>query len=127
MKALVAAFKQEKALVGAFSVITNLRMELFEALADSDNPLVLLASFTGQRFWVRTVHNYQAMGDTASWVLRRLRGQEEASRGEMVTSAWSRYSTRTAQPLPNIRRRPSEDDTASYTELVRSVIRKVVC
>ena len=32
MKAVVAAFNQEKALVGAFSVITNLRMELFEAL-----------------------------------------------------------------------------------------------
>ena len=28
----VATFNQEKALVGAFSVITNLRMELFEAL-----------------------------------------------------------------------------------------------
>ena len=32
MKAVVAAFNQEKALVGAFSVITNLRMELFKAL-----------------------------------------------------------------------------------------------
>ena len=32
MKAVVAAFNQEKALVGAFCVITNLRMELFEAL-----------------------------------------------------------------------------------------------
>ena len=32
MKAVVANFNQEKALVGAFSVITNLRMELFEAL-----------------------------------------------------------------------------------------------
>ena len=32
MKAVVAAFNQEKALVGAFSVITNLRVELFEAL-----------------------------------------------------------------------------------------------
>ena len=30
--AVVAAFNQEKALVGAFSVITNLRMKLFEAL-----------------------------------------------------------------------------------------------
>ena len=30
MKAVVAAFNQEKALVGAFSVITNLRMELFK-------------------------------------------------------------------------------------------------
>ena len=35
MKAIVAAYNQEKALVGAFSVITNLRMELFEALVDS--------------------------------------------------------------------------------------------
>ena len=32
MKAVVAAFNQEKALVGAFSVITNLRMKLFQAL-----------------------------------------------------------------------------------------------
>ena len=32
MKVVVATFNQEKALVGAFSVITNLRMELFEAL-----------------------------------------------------------------------------------------------
>ena len=32
VKALVGAFNQEKALVGAFSVITNHRMELFEAL-----------------------------------------------------------------------------------------------
>ena len=32
MKAVVAVFNQEKALVGAFSVITNLRMDLFEAL-----------------------------------------------------------------------------------------------
>ena len=32
VKAVVAAFNQEKALVGAFFVITNLRMELFEAL-----------------------------------------------------------------------------------------------
>ena len=32
MKVLVGAFNQEKALVGAFSVITNLLMELFETL-----------------------------------------------------------------------------------------------
>ena len=35
MKAVVAAFNQEKALVGAFSVIMNLRMEFFEALISS--------------------------------------------------------------------------------------------
>ena len=32
MKAVVATFNQEKALVGAFSVITNLRIDIFEAL-----------------------------------------------------------------------------------------------
>ena len=36
MKAVVAAFNQEKALVGAFSVITNLRMDLFEVLIFTD-------------------------------------------------------------------------------------------
>ena len=36
MKAVVAAFNQEKALEGAFSVITNLLMELFEALNVTD-------------------------------------------------------------------------------------------
>ena len=40
MKAVVAAFNQEKALVGAFSVITNLRMELFEALTPTPSHLV---------------------------------------------------------------------------------------
>ena len=37
VKAVVAAFNQEKALVGAFSVITNLRVEFFEALLNSLN------------------------------------------------------------------------------------------
>ena len=36
MKAVVAAFNQEKALVRAFSVITNLRMDFFEALQYTD-------------------------------------------------------------------------------------------
>ena len=31
----ISAFNQEKALLGAFSVITNLRMELFEAQVDT--------------------------------------------------------------------------------------------
>ena len=38
VKAVVAAFNQKKALVGAFSVITNLRMELFEALVSCTAP-----------------------------------------------------------------------------------------
>ena len=41
MKAVVAAFDQEKALVGAFSVITNLRMELLEALEQVDREVML--------------------------------------------------------------------------------------
>ena len=40
MKAVVAAFNQEKALVGAFSVITNLQMELFQALLQRLLPLL---------------------------------------------------------------------------------------
>ena len=40
MKAVVAAFNQEKALVGAFSVIKNLWMELFQALVASTSLVV---------------------------------------------------------------------------------------
>ena len=36
VKAVVAAFNQEKALVGDFSVITNLWMELFQALQGTE-------------------------------------------------------------------------------------------
>ena len=43
MKAVVAAFNQEKALVGAFSVITNLRMDLFEALVLTVHSCVRMA------------------------------------------------------------------------------------
>ena len=39
VKAVVSAFNQEKALVGAFSVITNLRMDLFEALTILQTPV----------------------------------------------------------------------------------------
>ena len=41
MKAVVAAFNQEKALLGALSVITNPRMELFEALVLQCNENVM--------------------------------------------------------------------------------------
>ena len=41
MKAVVAAFNQEKALVGAFSVITNLGMELFQALTPTNMQQIL--------------------------------------------------------------------------------------
>ena len=54
MKAVVAAFNQEKALVGAFSVITNLRMELFEALERSP-------AFQGQYSVIRVNIRSRAM------------------------------------------------------------------
>ena len=44
MKAVVAAFNQEKALVGAFSVISNLRMDLFEAQLDTDQVFIQTVS-----------------------------------------------------------------------------------
>ena len=49
MKAVLAAFNQEKALVGAFSVITNLRKDIFEAL------LATVAVLIGQ-FRMRPAH-----------------------------------------------------------------------
>ena len=52
MKAVVAAFNQEKALVGAFSVITNLRMELFEAPVGSSH-LVTTSLILLQGNWFR--------------------------------------------------------------------------
>ena len=52
MKAVVAAFNQEKALVGAFSVITNLRMDLFEALTI----IIIIVIIMGQRDMARAGH-----------------------------------------------------------------------
>ena len=55
MKAVVAAFNQEKALVGAFSVITNLRMELFQALMRN---VFLSSSTEGDRCGVGDNYRY---------------------------------------------------------------------
>ena len=41
VKALVGALNKEKTLVGAFSVITNLRMDLFEALVSYHDGLMM--------------------------------------------------------------------------------------
>ena len=51
----VAAFNQEKALVGAFSVITNVRMDLFEALdVNRVKHQGSLPDSPGCRWWTRT-------------------------------------------------------------------------
>ena len=52
MKVVVAAFNQEKALVGAFSVIMNLRMELFEALVITDIEVILVTMVPCCRCWL---------------------------------------------------------------------------
>ena len=56
MKAIVAAFNQEKALVGAFSVIMNLRMEFFQALVQENCDLLGSVLWQGEDV---TAHNCQ--------------------------------------------------------------------
>ena len=58
MKAVVAAFNQEKALVGAFSVITNLRMELFGALVQSH---LCNAQCSPQQSWIQTFAKFEVV------------------------------------------------------------------
>ena len=59
MKAVVAAFNQEKALVGAFSVITNLRMELFEALLGTHQQAIRARRYSASRYNLTTASNQQ--------------------------------------------------------------------
>ena len=56
MKAVVAAFNQEKALVGAFSMITNLRMDLFEALVRSEVEVIRRRGVAGRVFAVVNIN-----------------------------------------------------------------------
>ena len=60
MKAVVAAFNQEKALVGAFSVITNLRMDFFEALVSVGQVLHTVQAVAPEQCWGRL---HAATGD----------------------------------------------------------------
>ena len=77
MKAVVAAFNQEKALVGAFSVITNLRMDLFDALMkdlnDSLGRLSLLPPGWGGKtkiaHWLEVLSGMQVGFCSLSWNL----------------------------------------------------------
>ena len=64
VKAVVAAFNQEKALVGAFSVITNLRMELFQTLVGNSGVAVASVDNT-----VYTKLN-QAQPSVLNWALK---------------------------------------------------------
>ena len=71
MKAVVAAFNQEKALVGAFSVITNLRMELFQALFSTHFPCRSRAEpihpVVQYSLWIKGEDNGASARNMAAW------------------------------------------------------------
>ena len=67
MKAVVAAFNQEKAL-GAFSVITNLRMDLFEALDRSLQSMVPAHKAQDGWYVLEMSAFGQIFGVSPSWV-----------------------------------------------------------
>ena len=73
--AVIAAFNQEKALVGAFSVITNLRMELFEALVDScragDHPRAMVGVLDPRQSPLPHCQQGQAAGGLGAAAARR--------------------------------------------------------
>ena len=103
MKAVVAAFNQEKALVGAFSVITNLRMELFEALLQAEFPAMTtfstLSPIPGFRSWLIMELTAAARGEASPLTeaelatLRPLLGESgdtvEALLATLKTSSWT--------------------------------------
>ena len=65
MKAVVAAFNQEKALVGAFSVLTNLRMEIFQALAANRGQIYVASESLDFNFLISLMN----INVSAGWVL----------------------------------------------------------
>ena len=77
MKVVVAAFNQEKALVGAFSVITNLRMELFQALLHMVPPRSSLScladsTLTESRVLAQCIDNIEEVAATRLEVTQRI-------------------------------------------------------
>ena len=69
MKAVEAAFNQEKALEGAFYVIMNLRMELFEALVDIKYQHV----YTMKGYWLLLLNELEPKRTEVKTIDRRRR------------------------------------------------------
>ena len=119
MKAVVAAFNQEKALVGAFSVITNLRMELFEALTRMQPPAAICCIIQKLKFGKpssRVKPSYQSMihiigqrwGKLPSWLCSPVnnRASNEGSRRFCILLAFSHlrvYTPVYRGPIPRPR------------------------
>ena len=98
MKALVGAFDKEKALVGAFSVITNLRMELFEALvtAVSTEGSGGRAGEAGEKSDVLLLHGHSSPPHhTSHGALTTLSSYTVTQPRE--NSGWTRTGTRVTQ------------------------------
>ena len=94
MKAVVAAFNQEKALVGAFSVITNLRMQLFEALV----PTVQRGEHRAAAGRVRAPGRGRGGDAEVGLQPARARGQEvSVSIADLVTRAANNPSAKFSQ------------------------------
>ena len=84
MKALVGTFNQDKALVGAFSVITNRRMELFQAL-------VIYVTPAAQHLQLRTLSRLHARRAEQIEPGRGTRAQL-SSQAHIVLHSLCRYS-----------------------------------
>ena len=97
MKAVVAAFNQEKALVGAFSVITNLRMELFEALV----PIPSSGKLSVAGWWWRVTARWRvsAAAETAVTAGPRLPPPPQASLPVAVVPVTAKTAVTKRSPL----------------------------
>ena len=91
MKAVVAAFNQEKALVGAFSVITNLRMELFKHY-------YLLTEMVRMVRLARSPVCSLAIMLPSSTRAPRLRAPRRAELGTLLSRLWPRSSRERRRP-----------------------------
>ena len=59
VKVVVATFNQEKALVGAFYEITNLRIGLFEALLGTHQQAIRARRYSASRYNLTTASKYR--------------------------------------------------------------------
>ena len=73
-----------------------------DTLRPRDKPVVLLASFTKDRFWTRSLQGDDDMRRVAPWILRCVKRKENCHQISLKTSNWTRWNTITASYFPNI-------------------------
>ena len=94
--AVVAAFNQEKALVGAFSVITNLRMELFEALVMT--VLMQIRDCVVEHHTAKTWVEMEGVGNTLAHCRSVSSVGEHSNSAQAAGSVRRQPCTRTREP-----------------------------